>query len=210
MYRLCEKHALLLPKQKKRNKGIRKRCSTQIITQPNSLWELDLKYGYVHGEKRFFFIMAIIDVYVRLIVGYYIGLRCQSKDIIFTLNHAIDRYNDFRNQLVIRSDNGTQMTSHAFMKNIEKFNESEIIHELIPVASPNMNAHIESFNSILEVEFLQTRFFETYGQAYEQTVDFMNHYNTIRIHGSLNFRTPLEVYTQYKQGLPLGIKAVKV
>ena len=32
VYRLCEKHALLLPKQKKRNKGIRKRCSTQKIT----------------------------------------------------------------------------------------------------------------------------------------------------------------------------------
>ena len=210
MYRLCALHNLLLPRRKKISRFKSKRCTSRLITQPNSLWELDLKYGYINGEKRLFFIMAIIDVYLRLIVGYYIGLRCQSKDVIFTLNNAINSYSDSHKQLVIRSDNGSQMTSHAFIKNIQQFNEYDIMHELIPVASPNMNAHRESFNAIVEIEFLQTRFFNTYGEAYEQTVDFMNYYNTFRIHGSLNYRTPLEVYNLYKKGIDCDIKAVKV
>ena len=210
VYRLCSEHNLLLPKLKKRYKSKSKRCSSATITQPNRLWELDLKYGYIHGEQRVFFIMSIIDVFTRLVVGYHLGLRCCGKDIVFTLNDAIEKYHDYKNQLIIRSDNGTQMTSHAFINNIENYNEYEVIHELIPVAPPNMNAHIESFNSILEVEFLQPRFFKTYASAYEQTVDFMNYYNTERIHGSLNYRTPLEVYNLYKQGLPLNIKEVRV
>ncbi|NRA47350.1 MAG: hypothetical protein HRU09_20565 [Oligoflexales bacterium] len=36
--------------------------------------------------------------------------------------------------------------------------EIDLGHEFIPPACPNKNAHIESFFSILETEFLQTRY----------------------------------------------------
>ena len=50
----------------------------------------------------------------------------------------------------------------------------------------------------------------TYGQAYQETVDFMDFYNTFRIHGSLKFRTPMEIYELYKKGKELNIPAVKL
>ncbi len=56
--------------------------------------------------------------------------------------------------------------------------------------SPNKNAFIESFFSIVEIEFMQTRYFRTYGDAYAQTVEFIKKYNECRIHGSLGFITP--------------------
>jgi putative transposase len=175
------------------------------------MWELDLKYGFIHGENRFFYILAIIDVYMRYIVNYYIGLRCTGKDLVFTLNNAVKEHGIFNtDQLVIRSDNGSQMTSNVFIQNVNSFGEDRLLHELIPPATPNKNAHIEAFNSILEIELLQPRYFMTYGQAYRETAEFMDFYNTRRIHGSLKNRTPHEVFESFKNGEDLRIKGIKV
>ena len=108
------------------------------------MWELDLKYGFIHGENRFFYILAVIDVYTRLMVNYYIGLRCTGKDLVFTTQDAIKHHGILDgDQLIIRSDNGSQMTSNAFIDHIEAFGEDRVLHELIPPATPNKNAHIE-------------------------------------------------------------------
>jgi putative transposase len=85
------------------------------------MWQLDLKYGFVHGENRFFFILAIIDVYMRLIVNYYIGLRCTGKDLVFTLDKALEKFNIPQDkQLVIRSDNGSQMGADTLISQVLK------------------------------------------------------------------------------------------
>jgi len=211
IYRLCQENGLLLPKRKKRKKPRTKRSVNRLISSPHQMWELDLKYGFIHGENRFFYILAIIDVYMRLIVNYYVGLRCTGKDLVFTLNNAIKEYRIFnKDQLVIRSDNGSQMTSNVFIKNINSFGEDQLIHELIPPATPNKNAHIEAFNSILEIEFLQPRYFMTYGQAYLETTEFMEFYNTRRIHRALKYRTPMEVFESFNKGEDLNIPVIKV
>jgi putative transposase len=211
VYRLCQENGLLLPKKKKRKKPRSKRSINRLISRPHQMWEMDLKYGFIHGENRFFYILAIIDVYMRLIVNYYVGLRCTGKDLVFTLNNAIKKYEIFnKDQLVIRSDNGSQMTSNVFIKNIDSFGKEQLLHELIPPATPNKNAHIEAFNSILEIEFLQPRYFRTYGQAYLETTEFMEFYNTGRIHGALKNRTPMEVFELFKKGQDLNIREIKV
>lgn len=175
------------------------------------MWQLDLKYGFVHGENQFFFILAIIDVYMRLIVNYHIGLTCKGKDLVCTLDKALKKFNiPNENQLVIRSDNGPQMTSHVFMDHVGTFSEDQVLHELIPPATPNKNAHIEAFNSILDAEFIQPRYFMTYGQAYAETVDFMGFYNYFRIHGSLKYKTPMEIYESYQGGEDLNLPEIRM
>lgn len=93
---------------------------------------------------------------------------------------------------------------------VKGYGEEKLIHELIPPATPNKNAHIEAFNSILEIEFLQVRYFSCYGQAYEETVDFIEKYNTERIHGSLNYITPQEAYRFFYNGNGIKFKGVRV
>jgi transposase InsO family protein len=199
-----------LPGRKKVSKIKGRRiCQNRTISKPDELWELDLKYGYIHGEERFYFILIIIDVFVRYVVNYHIGLSCTGKDLVLALNVAVEKHKLDTSQLIIRSDNGSQMTSKVFIKNMENYN-NEIIHELIPPATPNKNAHVEAFNSILEIEFMQVRYFHSYGQAYDETVEFIHKYNTERIHGSLNWRTPIEARRVYLSGGNLGIKAVRL
>ena len=88
--------------------------------------------------------------------------------------------------------------------------EDKLIHELIPYSTPNKNAHIESFHSIVEIEVLYPGYFKNYSHAYEQTVDFMLFYNKKRIHGSLNFKTPKEIFDSYLNGNGFIVKPVRV
>lgn len=189
VYRLCSENGLLLPKMKKQKRRGKRICENREVTGPNQLWQFDIKYGYIHGENRFFFLMAFIDVFTREIRDYHIGLRCKSSDIIFTLENALKKHSVDQSNLVIRSDNGTQMTSHMFKNFIE---EKGLEHEFTPPSTPNLNAFIESFFSIVESEFFQAFIFKSYSEAYELTVEFINHYNKERIHGSLENKTPEE------------------
>lgn len=169
-----------------------------------------MKYGYIHGENRFFFILPILDVFTRLVVNYHIGLRCLATDLVFTLKYALCKYNVEQECLIIRTDRGTQMTSNLFLEYVSDQGEEKLIHELIPPATPNKNAHIEAFNSILEIEFLQVFYFGTYGQAYGETVNFIDKYNHQRIHGSLGNKTPDEIYQLYCKGENTGVGEVNL
>jgi len=69
-----------------------------------------------------------------------------------------------------------------------------IVHERIPVKTPNLNAHIEAFHSILEDECYSRHQFASYAEAYEQIAWYMDYYNNRRRHGSLNNMAPKKYY----------------
>jgi len=193
VYRLCKELGILRPQRKLKNKHPRRLARNHVITASNQLWETDLKYGYIAGEDRFFYVMSMIDVFDRCIIDYHIGLSCAGGDAARILKNSL-----FKRQLynktdkpVIRSDNGPQYISNIFETTCLEFG---IEHERIPFKTPNKNAHIESFHCIFEEECLSRYEFSSYVEAYEIVVEFMRHYNSRRIHSSLKYRTPDECY----------------
>ncbi len=208
-YRLCKEAKVLLPMKKKNPKKANYVSQNRTINKPFSLWELDIKYCYIHGENRFFYLMAIIDVYMRYIVGYHLGLNCLGRDLVNTLSIAMASFNSHIDGLTVRMDNGPQMKSKQLLA-YAKANEGRLIQEFIPPSTPNKNAHIESFNSIFEIEFLQVHYIPNFTFGYSESVKFLNFYNQNRVHGSLNFQTPQEVLEKYKTGHPLNIKEVRL
>ena len=142
--------------------------------------------------------------------GAYVGSSCKSGDLRATLSAAIKGAEiEHGAMLVIRSDNGPQMSSKAFHEYLKEL-EVKLSHEFIPPATPNKNAHVESFNSILEIELMQTHYFSTLADAYEKVHQFIKFYNERRIHGSINYRTPKEIIQDFKQDKPLFINAVSL
>jgi len=85
VYRLCKKLGILRPQREKKRKHPRRLARNRTITDSNQLWEMDIKYGYIDGEDRFFFILSYIDVYDRGIIDYHIGLSCKGEDAKQTL-----------------------------------------------------------------------------------------------------------------------------
>lgn len=192
-YRLCKELGILSPQRKIRKPVPRKLAKNRIVTGPNQLWQMDIKYGYVVKKRRHFFVANIIDVFDRQIVGYFRGRSCHTQDIVRTLQKAMLKREIHlqAHQLVIRTDNGPQFTSKVFRAFVE---QSNIEHERIPNNTPNMNAYVESFHAILEQECFQRHIFESFEDAYMEVDQFMDFYNHRRLHGSLKDRPPSEYF----------------
>jgi putative transposase len=180
--RLCKVHGLSLSRPKKKQSKFTKMSKNRNVSGPNQVWEFDIKYGYLHGERRFFFLLGFIDVFSREVKGWYLGRHCRSKDVSTTLILALEQARITQDHgLVIRSDNGSQMRASQFQEAIKNLPTD---HEFIPIRTPNKNAHIESFFSIYD-KHLQRQYFWSFKEAYEWTIEFMDFYNHDRIHGSL-------------------------
>ena len=68
--------------------------------------------------------------------------------------------------------------------------EKKLTHEFIPPRTPNRNAYIEAFNSILETEFVTVRYFNTFEETYLAMIKFIDFYNNRRLHGSIGNLSP--------------------
>jgi len=154
------------------------------------MWQFDLKYIWIHGEDRWCFLLAFIDVVSKKVTGYYVGKTCKAGDLVTTLNEALNKEGITKDhQLIIRSDNGPQMSSNRFFFYLKRL-EQKLKHEFIPPRSPDRNAYIEAFNSIIEIEVLQVKYFRNFSEVYETIFEFIEFYNNRRLHGSLKFKSP--------------------
>ena len=190
------------------DRPVRRLAANRIITGSNQLWETDLKYGYVAGSDRFFYLCSVIDVFDRSILGYHIGWTCTAKQALRALQAAVAaRRADWPpgTAPVIRTDNGPQFTAHDWAEGVRAL---DMVHERIPNATPNKNAHIESWHSVLEADCLGNQVFPTLAAAYEAVATWITYYNERRMHGSLADWPPAQFYRWALAGTAPDIKAV--
>jgi putative transposase len=189
VYRLCKELNLLNPPREKTNAVPKKIANNRVVHGPNQLWEIDIKYGYVAGQRRHFYLASILDVFDRNAVAHHRGKACSTQDLLRTLRKGLLKrhIHGHAQLLIIRTDNGPQFISKAFHAFCE---EAGIEHERIPPHTPNKNAHIESYHSIIERECFQRHCFETYEEAFTEVDRFLRYYNEERLHGSLEDWSP--------------------
>ncbi len=193
VYRLCKELQILGKPREPRTTYPRRLANNMTVTATNQLWQMDVKYGYVAGLQRYFYTTSIIDVYDRQVVAQYRGKESKTEDLLDTLKKALLKRNIYaqKQQLVVRTDNGPQFKSHKFGAFFEA-NQAHLIHERTPNRTPNKNAFIESFHSILERECFRRHVFMTFEEAFTALDRFMEFYNKRRIHMSLYGYSPVE------------------
>lgn len=208
VYRLCKELKILGKPREPKPAYPRRLANNREITAPNQLWQMDVKYGYVAGLKRYFYTTSIIDVYDRQVVGQYRGKESKTQDLLDTLQTAMVKRGIYAQEqkLVVRTDNGPQFKSHKFGQFFEA-NEEQLIHERTPNRTPNKNAFIESFHSILERECFKRHVFMTFEEAFTALDRFMAFYNKRRIHMSLYGYSPVEFFEKLKKN---EVKAFKI
>jgi putative transposase len=194
VYRLCKELGILKKQRQIMAKHPRRLARNRTITNVNQLWEIDIKYGYIAGEDRFFYLMSIIDVYDRVIVDYHIGLTCEGRHAAHIVERALRKRKLINNTAirpVIRTDNGPQFISNIFEIGCQTLS---VEHERIPPKTPNLNAHIESFHSILERDCYAKNEFISYTDAHKTVTEFIDFYVNRYLHGSLNDMPPTEFH----------------
>jgi len=115
---------------------------------PNMVWEMAIKYVWMQGENRSVDFLARIDCFTREVVGEYLGYHCTSQDVKLALDFTfLDPGVHEISNVRIRSNNGTQFVSMVVELSLSSIH---IEHEGLHPATTKEDAHIESFNSILE------------------------------------------------------------
>lgn len=192
VYRLMKENRLLSSKVIK-TQGKREWVKFRRIQakRPMEYLCLDIKYVWVHGENRWYYQLAIMDVFSRRIVGWIFQRSVKQVDVI-----ALMRYLNLRFGLkgvIIRNDNGSQFIAHAVRQALQ---ELEAKQEFTHVATPEENAYIEAFHSIEQRELIDRFTFTSFYDAKQQIEKYMHWYNCKRKHGALHGLTPMQKWAQ--------------
>lgn len=145
VYRLMNEHRLLMGKVIK-TQGKREFVKHRkiIATKPMEYFCLDIKYIWVEGEKRHYFLLSIMDVYTRRILEWVLQKNVRQLDVI-NLFRAINIQYGLEG-VCIRNDNGSQFIANLVRSFLKR---EKAIQEFTHIATPEENAYIESFHSIL-------------------------------------------------------------
>jgi transposase InsO family protein len=107
--------------------------------------EFDIKYVYIQGTRTNTQVLTVIDVYSRWVLGQYIANSIKSEDVVNLFEELFKIY-PLPEQFIVRKDNGSQFEAlivQDFLKN------KGVIQEFTKPATPEQNAHIESYHSIM-------------------------------------------------------------
>jgi putative transposase len=98
--------------------------------------------------------------------------------------------------LAVRTDNGPEFTSRAFMAWAQSHG---IRHILIQPGRPMQNGYIESFNGKFRDEHLNEHWFESLDEARRAAAVWRQDYNQVRPHSSLGRVPPAQFAEQHRQ-----------
>jgi putative transposase len=158
------------------------------VTRANQVWVSDITY--IRTVKGFCYLALITDMYSRKIVGYDLSDSLELKGCVRALNKAIYQAKNIK-QLIHHSDRGIQYCSNVYTQILKRNNID------ISMTEENHcyeNALAERVNGILKDEFYLDQVFTDAAHAKRAAKNAIKLYNEIRLHLSLNYRTPNMVY----------------
>ncbi len=183
------------------------------INRPNQVWMTDLTY--IKMPQGFVYLMAIIDVYSRKVISWDLG---NSMDLGFCLG-VLKKAFLIGKPDILNTDQGSQYTSPQW---IETVKEMKVLVSMDGKGRWADNITIERFWRTIKWEHLYLRSYETVKKIKESIAEFMGFYNQRRVHQSLDYNTPEEIYAEHKKapkvilgvsgaskerGIPLSLEA---
>ncbi len=101
----------------------------------------------------------------------------------------------WRKGVNIRNDNGSQFIAHEVRQFLRAADANQ---EFTHIATPEENAYIEAFHSILETEVVQRFELDSYYGAKLSIDSYIDIYNNRRLHGVIDFMTPQQKWDEYE------------
>lgn len=192
VYRLMDEHKLLCGKSISTHFGKRKFVRFRKIRPEYPLQYLSMDIKYIPINGKFAYLLSLIDVYSRKIIGYVFKQSIRQHDVLWLLKNILPEKANI--PITLRNDNGSQFIAKSVRAYLDEIN---VIHEFAHIATPEDNAYIEAFHSIMQRELVSRYEFESFHHADMKIVQYIFTYNHIRKHGSLQLRTPAAVWNEY-------------
>jgi putative transposase len=195
VYRLMDESNLLLGKVIKTN-GKRQWVKHRKIEaqRPMEYLCLDIKYIWVEGEKRNYYLLTILDIFTRKTLDWILQRSVRKMDVI-NMFRRLDTQYGIRG-VNVRNDNGSQFIANDVRQFLRV---AEANQEFTHIATPEENAYIEAFHSILQTEVVERFEFAGYYEAKQTIAAYMDFYTHKRLHGRIGYKTPQQMWDEYEK-----------
>lgn len=157
-----------------------------FINRPNQVWGSDITYIRMHGG--FLYLVVFLDWYSRFVVGWRLSTTLETGFVLEAAREALSIYG---HPEITNVDQGVQFTDNDFIGLWDK-ERTKI----------SMDHKGRCFDNIFTERFWRTlKYYEVYLKDY-QTIreakknigNFINRYNNVYLHESLDYNTPAEFY----------------
>jgi putative transposase len=157
------------------------------FTDINQVWSSDITYLYC--LDRFYYIVMIMDVYSRRIIGYSIADNMRAENNFAALKMALmlRGITNYHKTLIHHSDKGSQYASDLYTQTLDNYGiEISMCEDVLE------NSHIERVNETIKDQYLNRWQINSEKELTQKVKQAMDTYNNLRPHQSLNKMTPVE------------------
>lgn len=179
VYRVLRKAGLL----QKPFKPSRKGAGFVQPLQPHEHWHIDISYLNICGT--FYYLCSIVDGASRYIVHWDIRESMTEREVEVVLQGALEKFPGVRPRII--SDNGPQFIAKDFREFIRV---AQLTHVRTSPHYPESNGKIERWHGSLKRECIRPKTPLSLDDAKRVVGDFIEHYNTVRLHSAIGYVTP--------------------
>lgn len=158
------------------------------IVRPNQVWSADITY--VRLSHGFVYLIAVIDWYSRCVLSWKLSNTLDSDFCVDALKEALGH----GKPEIFNTDQGSQFTSEAFT--------GLLIGQGIHISMDSKgraldNIFVERLWRTVKYENIYLNGYGTIPEVKSGLKSYFDFYNNERLHQSLRYRTPAEVYNGY-------------
>lgn len=157
------------------------------VIRPNQVWGTDITY--VRMRSGFAYLVAIMDWFSRYVLSWELSVTMDVSFCVTALEWALKE----AKPEIFNSDQGAQFTSDQFTK--------RLLAQKVEISMDGRgramdNIFVERLWRTVKYEEIYLKDYESAQEAVENLRRFFLFYNRERIHQSLGYQTPAEVYFQ--------------
>jgi putative transposase len=156
------------------------------VTRPNQVWAMDITY--IPMARGFVYLAAVVDWFTRRVLAWKLSITMESSFCVEALEEALSKN---KKPEIFNTDQGSQFTSEAFTGRLKK--------EGISISMDGKgrwrdNVFVERVWKSIKYEEVYLHAYESVQQARESIGRYLEFYNSVRPHSSLDGFTPDQVY----------------
>ena len=164
------------------------------ITRPNQVWAADITY--IPMAKGFLYLVAIIDWYSRYVISWRLSNTLDADFCVEALEEALRK----GTPEIFNTGQGSQFTGDEFTGLLKKHG---IQINMDGKGSYHDNLFIERLWRTVKYEEVYLNAWQDGREARISLGNYFRFYNNERLHQSLGYKTPVEVYTSFPVPTPV-------